>query len=298
MMKAHGCLGQNVKVHFAGTDYSQSCLNSLEMAGVKYRLYTVYPAIVDKKKDDDFTDASGTALRCERIFNHVILDSGLFTLMFGAKKEQKQTLGSIIDWQDKIIEFVQQNGLNCTCVETDCQKLLGTEAAWQLRERMRRKLKNRQINVFHWEDGKEGLDRLIEFSDYIAISVPEIRLLHKKTFREVTHRLAVYVKNKKPEIDIHLLVCTDKTMLRQNRFCTSADSSSWTGVYRFGSILGKSAYSMKKEVYEDAERRWKQFAGADAWDKFPPITQRKNVWELVSAEIHKAVYTKYAGEQN
>ena len=39
---------------------------------------------------------------------------------------------------------------------------------------------NRIINVFHKEDGKKGLERLIEFSDYIAISVPELRVIGTK----------------------------------------------------------------------------------------------------------------------
>ena len=50
---------------------------------------------------------------------------------------------------------------------------------------------NRIINVFHIEDGMKGLDRLIEFSDYIAVSVPELRILGKKNH---TVKLAHYIK--------------------------------------------------------------------------------------------------------
>ena len=70
-----------------------------------------------------------------------------------------------------------------TCVEIDCQKVLGVEDAWYFRERMRRRLKNPQINVFHFEDGRRGLDRLIDFSSYIALSIPELRIIKPKTFR-------------------------------------------------------------------------------------------------------------------
>ena len=41
-------LGQNIKVHFAGSDYSQSVIDSLEIAQVHYRLFTVYPVIANK----------------------------------------------------------------------------------------------------------------------------------------------------------------------------------------------------------------------------------------------------------
>lgn len=163
---------------------------------------------------------------------------------------------------------------------------------------MKDTIKNRQINVFHYEDGKKGLDRLIEFSDYIALSVPEIRIVHPKTFREDTHKLACYVKNRKPEIDIHLLGCTDKKMLQQNRFCTTADSSSWTGVYRFATLQGKSIYNLKQEYYDDALNRYVEYVGQAEWDKQTQSQKNVRVWGLVSAELSKAVYTKYAGNQN
>ena len=61
--------------------------------------------------------------------NHIIQDSGLFTLMFGAKKGEKQTKETLTLWQDKLIKFVLENDLNSTCVEIDCQKV------WVLRKR-------------------------------------------------------------------------------------------------------------------------------------------------------------------
>lgn len=290
-------LGNNVKVHFAGSDYQHNCLDSLQMAGVKYRLYTVYPAIVNKNPGDDLTDKTGCARRQEKQFKHVILDSGLFTLMFGGGKEKKQTVQSLLQWQDKLIQFVQQNELNCTCVEIDCQKLLGVDVAWMFRERMRKRLKNRQINVFHWEDGRAGLDRLIEFSDYIALSIPELRIVRGKAHRHETQMLVDYIKNKKPDIDIHLLGCTDKQMLRENREATTSDSSSWTGVYRFANIQGKSAYALKPEIYERYKKMVVDFYGEDRFNSMTPLNKRKQVWELASAVINKQVYEHYAGSQ-
>lgn len=296
--KHNGSLGSNIKVHFAGTDYDQRCITSLELAGVHYRLYTVFPAIIGKKPGDDFTDKSGVVKRQEKVFNHVIMDSGLFTLMFGGQKGVKQTKQTLLEWQDKTFEFVKQNKITGTCVDLDCQKLLGVEEAWFFRKRMKDALPNRQINVFHYEDGKKGLDRLIEFSDYIALSIPEIRIIHPKTFREDTYRLASYIKERKPEIDIHLLGCTDKKMLQQNRFCTTADSSSWTGTYRFATIQGKSTYDIKKSVYEEAEQRYKNAVERKVWESWTEKGRRLAVWELLSAEINKAVYTKFAGSQD
>lgn len=161
--------------------------------------------------------------------------------------------------QDKLIAFVQQNGLRATCVEIDCQKVLGVEDAWYFRERMRRLLKNRQINVFHFEDGRKGLDRLIEFSDYIALSIPELRIIKPKTFREDTRYLAHYIKDRKPEIDIHLLGCTDMKIIAQNRFCTSADSTTWLSGVRFGYMddgLQKAHVRyFRRDIYAERSRR-------------------------------------------
>lgn len=229
--------GNNIKVHFAGSDGQETFFSALCAAGVKYRLYSCYRYIANKPPDADFRLPENHVIRAQDITSrHVIQDSGLFTLMFGSGKGQKQTRESLLRYQDALIAFVKQNDIKATCVELDCQKVLSPEDAWFFRERMRELLPNRQINVFHFEDGIKGLDRLIEFSDYIAIGLPEWRIVkgaaHKKELRYVTH----YIKNKKPEIDIHLLGCTDFKLIAENSFCTSADSTSWLSGVKYGYI--------------------------------------------------------------
>ena len=156
----HGCLGENVKVHFAGAenvDFSWV----LHDAGVKYFLFTVLPFIMDQ-----FDIRWGRITNAKHLFphevlpkiaNHVIMDSGLFTLMFGACKNVQPDEAFIRRYKDAIVEFVNQHeAWNLTCVECDCQKLLGTDLAWELRTQMREQLpNNRIINVFHFEDGKK-----------------------------------------------------------------------------------------------------------------------------------------------
>ena len=214
----------NIKVHFAGSDGGEIFYAALLAAQTKYRLFSCYKYILKCRPDDDFRLPADHVIRVQDTVNrHVIQDSGLFTLMFGAGKGQTQTLESLTEWQDKLIAFVQQNNLRCTCVELDCQKVLGVREAWYFRERMKKLLDNPQINVFHFEDGMRGLDSMIDFSDYIALSIPELRIIKPKTFREDTRYLTHYIKNRKPEIDIHLLGCTDVKMIAQNSFCTSAD---------------------------------------------------------------------------
>ena len=144
----------NIKVHFAGSDGGEIFYAALLAAQTKYRLFSCYKYILKCHPDDDFRLPADHVIRVQDTVNrHVIQDSGLFTLMFGAGKGQTQTLESLTEWQDKLIAFVQQNNLRCTCVELDCQKVLGVREAWYFRERMKKLLDNPQINVFHFEDG-------------------------------------------------------------------------------------------------------------------------------------------------
>ena len=144
----------NIKVHFAGSDGGEIFYAALLAAQTKYRLFSCYKYILKRRPDDDFRLPADHVIRVQDTVNrHVIQDSGLFTLMFGAGKGQAQTLESLTEWQDKLIAFVQQNNLRCTCVELDCQKVLGVREAWYFRERMKKLLDNPQINVFHFEDG-------------------------------------------------------------------------------------------------------------------------------------------------
>lgn len=243
----------NIKVHFAGGE-AQNQFIAVEQLGVRYGLYTCYPFV--SKKVFGKTDAPIMPQRWMKNpaydipqyiignMNHTIQDSGLFTLMFGSKAGNKSS-DIIYKWYDGLVEYTLENAKGATCVEVDCQKVLSPAVAWELRNKLKQDLpNNRIINVFHLEDGQKGLDRLIEYSDYIAISVPELRFAKKKDY---THTIATYIKNKKPSIDIHLLGCTEARLLKQNSFCTSADSTSYLGPKKFGYIRGLHVKNLNSE---------------------------------------------------
>ena len=251
-------LGENVKVHFAGAEEEYFHV-ALKAAGVNYRLYSCFKFIDGKRPDEDLFLPDDHMIKVQdREAKHVIQDSGLFTLMFGAGKNRKVDHDYLVEWQDKLIKFVIQNDLKCTCVEIDCQKLLGVKEAWWFRERMRDKLPNRQINVFHYEDGREGFDKLIDFSDYIAISVPEIRIVRPGTYKKDAVNLARYAKKRKPQIDIHMLGCTEYAMLPHISFASTADSTSWLSGVKFGFFNDgrKKGHikTFKKEIVEEREK--------------------------------------------
>lgn len=296
-------LGNNIKVHFAGSDGQADAGIALRSAGVNYNLYSVYGYILNKTPESNFRLPRDDVLKMnDDDFKHVIQDSGLFTLMFGAQKGKVQTVDTLTIWQDKLIEFVLQNNLKSTCVEIDCQKVLGVEEAWYFRERMKQKLpNNRIINVFHFEDGMKGLDRLIEFAEYIAISVPEIRIIKRKTYKEDVAKLAHYIKQKKPEIDIHLLGCTELDMLRQNKFCTSADSTSWITGMRYGNVNMTKHH--EKEIGKEILRKRMCICKMIADQKGVNIETTQNSLQRtakmsICASICKKEYETAAGSQD
>lgn len=292
-------LPDNIKVHFAGAEVQNQFIAVKEL-GVKYALYTAFPfverMVFEKPKSPiiplNYQNSDPfklIPLNITSSMKHVIQDSGLFTLMFGS---QNGTKGEYFmdKWYDALIEFSQKYSSGATCVEVDCQKVLGVEKAWHFRQRMRNDLpNNRIINVFHLEDGMNGLDRMIEFSDYIAISVPELRFAGKKNY---VYQLACYIKNKKPEIDIHLLGCTELELLHKCNFCTSADSTSYIAGKRFGFIKQRHISSIKTDEIV-------KLIGKEKYERIKVYNNETNTNSLcLSIEMLKRDYEKAVGNQD
>ncbi len=292
----------NVKVHFAGAEVQNQFIAAMTL-GVRYSLYTCYPWVermifktpkspimpLRFQKGPDTGRLIPQYIQQNSI--HAIQDSGLFTLMFGSQKEVKKDEKLLNKWYDGLLEFTISHGQPVTCVEVDCQKLLGPEKAWEFRERLRRDLpaQNRIINVFHLEDGQKGLDRLIEYSDYIAISVPELRFAKKKNF---VPSIARYIKKKKPRIDIHLLGCTELGLLKECSFATSADSTSWISSKRFGFLKGRHIRTLNRSAVLE-------LVGKEAWEKIAEYNSPANTDFLcASVEILKQEYERAAGPQD
>ena len=286
----------NIKVHFATTEATGHAIASLA-ADVQYGLGTAFPFVYKMFKNGKI-DNRKIIQNVSSQYKHYILDSGLFTLMFGSLKGKKDE-AYIDKWYECLTEYVLHEDYQGTMVEVDCQKVLGTEKAWQYRIQMRDKMPNRIINVFHLEDGQEGLDRMIEFSDYIAISVPELRFINKK---EYLYRLASYIKNKKPSIDIHLLGFTEKTNLEKLKFCSSCDSSSWISGVRYGEVetlAGKGHISnIKESIMKENTSKWLAVRNNNFPNIAIPANLNHNAVLTFAAEQSLKIYNKYGGLQD
>lgn len=286
----------NIKVHFAGTENMAHAITPLA-AKVNYGLGTAFPFVYKMFKSGNVSDKK-IIKKISSQYKHYILDSGLFTLMFGALKGKKDE--SYLDkWYECLTDYVLHEDYKGTMVEVDCQKVLGVEKAWEYRTKMRDKVPNRIINVFHIEDGQKGLDRLIEFSDYIAISVPELRFCGKKQYLS---KIAHYVKNKKPSIDIHLLGCTEKNKLKELNFCSSSDSTSWLAPMKYGLLdtdIGKKHIKdIKDEVWLSRWENWIKTKNQCFPDFKTPKNKKYFGQQTFSAEQILKTYNKFAGNQN
>lgn len=297
---------KNLKVHFAAME-PMIRLKLMELAGINYTLFTIYPWMADRMKiPNGYQQRVGYnehALTASNTFRHVIQDSGLFTLLYGKYSGAKDE--RLIDfWYHNLIEMTLESKFRGTCVELDCQDLIGTEKAWHYREKMANDLpSNRVINVFHFIDGMKGLDRLIEFSNYIAIGMPEFRL--KGKVHEVP-RIVSYIKNKKPMIDIHLLGCTSKKMLSELNFCSSSDSTSWVTMNKFGSIrstkdTGGKLYA-KKNINRDAvAEKYQSDIIRIMKECNIKVTENSILYwmcDLLSLIHHVGQYSSHSGSQN
>jgi len=287
---------KNIKVHFATIEQPSRAI-ATKAAGVNYGLGTAFPFVYRMFNTGKINDKK-IIKQISSQYHHYILDSGLFTLMFGSHKGKKDE-AYLHKWYECLTDYVLNEEYKGTMVEVDCQKVLGVEKAWDYRIKMRDKVPNRIINVFHIEDGQKGLDRLIEFSDYIAISVPELRFCGKKQY---LNNIAHYIKNKKPNIDIHLLGCTEKNKMKELNFCSSADSSSWTSGLRYGDIetlSGKGHIrNIKKHIIEKNANMYVQTRN----NLFPnfnlPKDLKLDALFTICAEETLKIYNRYAGDQS
>lgn len=244
----------NIKIHYAGAE-NQRDFHTIMDLGVNYSLYTAYPFVermvfgkgksplmpLKWQKDNPYKEIPQYIMDNMK---HVIQDSGVFTLMYGSQSGMKDE-NMIYRWYDGLVQFTNEYSKGVTMVEIDCQKILNPQIAWDLREKLKNDCpNNRIINVFHLDDGKYGLDRLIEFSDYIAVASSELKRIGKIN---MIPNLVTYIKKKKPSIDIHILGCTDVRILRRCKFCTSADSTTWSDGIRFGFIDNRHISKIKTE---------------------------------------------------
>jgi len=270
-----------MKVHFAGSPSEDIRMSkSLKMAGVRYVLASFYK--IKHYKDDK----AKKLINVLNSYKHSIIDSGLFTLMFGAEKDTVLTEQFIMNWQKDYSLFVLDNKYKHTVVECDVQKKISSKFAWEMRRLFKSQLPNNQIiNVYHLEDGNP--DKLIDYSDYIAVSIPELRFnVSRKELMQITRYISSKASSRGKKV--HLLGCTDLKMMKEFQYCYSCDSTSWFSGSRFNSFHSKVFPKYKKIDINSLK--------ANKIEDFKNESTSNNVfyWE---AYLKLQEYKKYAGSQ-
>lgn len=177
-----------------------------------------------------------------------ILDSGLFSLMWGGQRERGQAMTTYEDFATYTRDyqaFAEPLGFDYL-VETDTQKLIGSELTQRLRDEFWQRRADLTIFVWHMEDGLDGLDRMVDRYPYIALSIPELRhsigrkrgQLHPVVFG-LLRRIRQAAKSQgHPEPKVHLLGNTEPALM-STAIAYSCDSTSWlaAGRWRQGVIF-------------------------------------------------------------
>lgn len=161
----------------------------------------------------------------------VICDSGLFTMMFGAGKGKTYTYDDLLQYTKKYIETAKKFGIEkLTIVEMDTHKILPLPKLYEFRKHFEDSGMN-VLYAWHREEGIDGLYRMAEKYDYIALSVPELRILTTGKairYQDVVHDLLHKIRKNVGRLPkIHLLGNTVMETMETN-LAYSCDSSSWT----------------------------------------------------------------------
>jgi hypothetical protein len=248
-----------------------------------------------KKNGATIKSAEKFWLLHEREEIRTIMDSGLFTMMFGVGKGNTYTTDDLREYTKAYLGYLLQRKFRGVAVEMDVHKVLGLEALAEFRaicadlwpaERM--------IYVWHVEEKLDGLRALVDKYPYIALSVPELRIIaatQKLDLKAMTLNLLRVIRGepKGKDVRVHLLGCT-QTELMLNDMYDTVDSTSWEYPFTFGRVKVFKPASIDK--YELRQRH-------EAYQADPAIAEIKrklNQQEAQWSEVYGMRLNPYKGE--
>jgi len=164
-----------------------------------------------------------------------IMDSGLFTMMFGAGSDKTYSEDDLLDYTYNYLKNMKSIKYEHYLVEMDVHKVLGLESLKRFRSIFKKHYDlNKTIYVWHIEEGEKGFEKLCKTYPYIAISVPELRIIcSRKKIKSFIKYLIIKANKINPNIKIHLLGCTQQNLMEQKGYY-SCDSTSWMSSVKYG----------------------------------------------------------------
>lgn len=225
-----------MRIHLAGTDTVRFTM-APAVAGCGCFLSSYFHSIRGRYK-------SAELKRQIALYHHLsnrgaewIMDSGLFTMMFGAGKGKRYSKADLLNYTDQYLDDMEMLGFRHTVVEMDVHKVLGMDDLPEFRAKFERRWQlERTMFVFHLEETMEGLKALARRYPYIALSIPELRMnVHRigGNLRNAIHRMVGLAREQNPQVKIHLLGCTQPSLMELEGVWT-CDSSSWLQANSFG----------------------------------------------------------------
>ncbi len=195
-----------------------------------------------------------------------IMDSGLFTYLFGSGKGKLKTYQDLADYAHKYVDDIHRFGWKHPIVECDAQNIIGLDDTNRLREDIFDKCGLDVMYVWHPSDGHQGLLDLCARRRYIGFSIPEIkRTLATQTcgLRPIIGQL-ISEARRAGATKIHLLGCTDANLL--TLAADTADSTSWLAGARYGNgqVYGGGGKMSSASRYSPKFRAWASYVKDNA----------------------------------
>lgn len=217
--------GTEQRIHRLGTMIANNpCMLSsyYHLTGGKHKMEPTFAADLERTKKSNGIH---------------IMDSGLFTMMFGARSDRKYSEKELLDYTHRYLENMNNISFAHNIVEMDVHKVLGLSSLAKFRKIFSDQFPlERTIFVWHIEADIKGWKDMCKIYPYVALSVPELRIvMQRKYLKSFIQKMIAEALTINPEIKIHLLGCTSYELLQQTGYY-SADSTSWQGALRWGSL--------------------------------------------------------------
>lgn len=262
----------------------------LHRMGYPYRLCSYYN--IGKKKPTQMLEHS-------RDGSKWIMDSGLFSFMFGASKGELRTYDDFRSYAMRYVDAMLDLDWKHAIVECDAQRLLGVEDTYRLRQEVFEPSGLEVIYVWHVPDGVASFEPEYLHRKRIALSVPELRMLlandSKSGGRRVKKAMLSLLDKcygKGPQV--HLLGNTETDLLRLP--ADSSDSSSWIYCVTFGKgTIYEGGRVRQVSTYSPKWRGWLEWCGKYRPDLFEGQS-RHDQWLAASAISYELMINQTHGD--
>lgn len=286
-----------MRIHLAGLEKT-GFTTAVGLSGQRYGLFSYYHMGRNPQNEQELV-----LERMRRYKLELICDSGLFTLMFGSGKGKAYDLPFMVEYTRRYLAQAVNYKLEAlTIVECDVHKIIGMPAVHELRKYFRDSGLP-VIYVWHREEGIDGLMKLCEWADYVAISVPELRQIfkqHDAKYQGGVIELLAKINEHTPGKKVHLLGNTIEYTMK-TRQAYSCDSTSWLAGVRYGQGIVYHHQNLTKAHLRSPlfahirERAREEFP--DAWAEFDTLTinpRFKNyLWNTFVSAVSYNRYQSY-----